>query len=454
MFVDPSQMNFSLQSASPCRNCGCHQYDMGAVPFEDIPAAPPYFYAGESSFSDSGVLLRWVNPTTTVGGNPIGAISAVHIWRNDSLIAEITDFSGGDTLEFLDAIPQPDYYRYYISATDGMGRKGWRLYSNEFWLGGPINGIVLWEFDKTPVTGNIVKSLLKEAGYAKPIYTAPNAGRYALGSSVELVMVCLGIYPNNHVLSTEEGIILKEYLDGGGNVYMEGGDTWYFDPPTAVHPYFHINATADGSDDLFIVEGAAGTPYAGMYITYNGENSWMDHIEAASGSQRILINNSLGTGVGVAYDGSGYKTIGTAFEFGGLLDGVTPSTKEDLLLEMLDFFEIEIIITGIEDDLNSAAIPTDFVLKPNYPNPFNSTTTFSFGLPGNGQVELQIFDINGRLIFNNDLGKRESGWHRFSWEGLTNQRHPVASGIYFYRFIYQGNDGAKISRIGKLHLVR
>ena len=47
---------------------------------------------------------------------------------------------------------------------------------------------------------------------------------------------------------------------------MEGGDTWYFDDTTAVHPYFEIDAMDDGCADLFHVAGDTGTVYNNMYF--------------------------------------------------------------------------------------------------------------------------------------------------------------------------------------------
>lgn len=86
---------------------------------------------------------------------------------------------------------------------------------------------------------------------------------------MEAVFVCLGIYPNNHILTNDEAIKLQHYLDAGGNVYMEGDVTWYFDTQTVVHPYFHINAVADVTSDLFSVSGEPGSVYANMYFPYN-----------------------------------------------------------------------------------------------------------------------------------------------------------------------------------------
>ncbi len=448
--MNPAQKNFSLQTTSPCGHSGCEGYHIGAIPCEDIPAAPPYFSINTGSASGE-VLLRWINPAKTFQGNPLDTLSAVHIWRNDTLIAELTDFTGADTLEFSDQLPQPDYYRYTIRAVDSAGSKGCRLYGIESWQGGPINGIVIWELDKTPITGSAFHSLLRSAEYSAPIYVSRSAVRYPLESALDLVIVCLGIYPNNHVLADEEAQLLKNYLDAGGNVYMEGGDTWYFDTQTVVHPYFKINATADGSEDLSMVDGQAGTPYQEMSFTYTGENSWMDHIEATPQSQRILKNHTLGTGVGVACVGNEYKTIGTAFEFGGLVDGASPSTKKDLLMAMLEFFGIQ--ITAITPPV-AGNVPSEFQLKPNFPNPFNSSTAFTFGLPGRGEVEFTIYDLAGRKVFQENLGEREAGWHVFRWNGQANRGAGVASGVYFYRFAYRDLRNRVILQSGKLHLVR
>ncbi|MBN3034886.1 MAG: hypothetical protein JW861_04815 [Bacteroidales bacterium] len=152
------------------------------------------------------------------------------------------------------------------------------------------------------------------------------------------VFVCLGIYSNNHVLTSTEGQTLANYLNNGGMIYMEGGDTWYYDPQTAVHPMFKINDISDGSGDMGTVLGQTGTFTEGMSFQYSGENNWMDHIEAFSPAFKILQNQSPSYGTGVAYDAGTYKTIGTGHEFGGLNNGAFPSTRDELMKQYLDFF--------------------------------------------------------------------------------------------------------------------
>lgn len=154
------------------------------------------------------------------------------------------------------------------------------------------------------------------------------------------IFVCLGIFPNNHPLSSTEGQVLADYLNAGGSLYMEGGDTWYFDPNTPVHNMFNINPIGDGYSDLSTIEGITGTPTEGMSFIYSGENEWIDRIDAISPAARIFENQSPQYGTCVAYNSGDYKTIGASHEFGGLDDGISPSTKEELMAEYLEFLGV------------------------------------------------------------------------------------------------------------------
>ena len=154
------------------------------------------------------------------------------------------------------------------------------------------------------------------------------------------VFVCLGIFSQNHVLSSSEGQTLANYLVNGGSIYMEGGDTWCYDQGTSVHDMFNINPITDGSSNMEIVEGNIGTFAEGMVFNYSGENSFMDQIEAIEPAVKIFENTSPSYGTGIAYNNGDYKTIGSSHEFGGLDDGTSPSTKEELMSAYLDFFGI------------------------------------------------------------------------------------------------------------------
>ena len=167
------------------------------------------------------------------------------------------------------------------------------------------------------------------------------SSEYATTFSTDLnsyysVFVCLGIYDNNYILQQSEGQLLAEYLDKGGKLYMEGGDTWAYDDTTAVHSYFNIYPTADGSSDLSTINGQSGSITEGLNYTYAGENNFIDHISPVSPAELIFENQSPLYDCGVAYDASDYKTIGVSFEFGGLVNGT--NTKQELMEKYLEFF--------------------------------------------------------------------------------------------------------------------
>ncbi len=155
--------------------------------------------------------------------------------------------------------------------------------------------------------------------------------------------VCLGVYSSNTVLTSAQGQQLANFLNGGGSLYMEGGDTWFYDPQTPVHSMFKINATGDGSSDLSTINGQTGTFTEGMSFVYNGENAWIDRIEPISPAVKIFQNQSPAYGTAVAYDHGSYKTIGASHEFGGLSNGA--STKVALMEEYLTFFGV--LSTGV-----------------------------------------------------------------------------------------------------------
>ncbi len=160
-------------------------------------------------------------------------------------------------------------------------------------------------------------------------------------SQYEIIFVLLGIYDENHVLTADEGNLLADFLNDGGNLYLEGGDTWFYDSQTAVHSLFNINAESDGSSDLANINGQVDTFTENMNFSYSGDNNWIDHISAISPAENIFENDAPAYFCSVCYEDDNYKTIGASFEFGGLDDEILPSTKENLMHEILQFFEKE-----------------------------------------------------------------------------------------------------------------
>ncbi len=67
-----------------------------------------------------------------------------------------------------------------------------------------------------------------------------------------------------------------------------------------------------------------------------------------------------------------------------------------------------------------------------YPNPFSTSTTIEFVLKLRGQVEVSIYDVEGKRV--RTLGKEiySAGSHSVVWNGKNNQNKLVMPGLYFY----------------------
>ncbi len=69
----------------------------------------------------------------------------------------------------------------------------------------------------------------------------------------------------------------------------------------------------------------------------------------------------------------------------------------------------------------------------NYPNPFNPTTTISFSLQNNSNVEISIYNIKGQRVKQLVSDQLASGEHSVVWNGKDDNYQPVGSGVYFYK---------------------
>jgi hypothetical protein len=91
----------------------------------------------------------------------------------------------------------------------------------------------------------------------------------------------------------------------------------------------------------------------------------------------------------------------------------------------------------ILSNLTAKAIPKYSKLMQNWPNPFNPETWIPFQLSKDADVKLTIYDINGQLVRQFDLGYVPAGIYRIKdnaiyWNGTNSSGERVSSGIYFY----------------------
>jgi hypothetical protein len=106
---------------------------------------------------------------------------------------------------------------------------------------------------------------------------------------------------------------------------------------------------------------------------------------------------------------------------------------EKLMADMLGWIQQTGPIVGIAQNGNEPEIPTHFAVHPNYPNPFNPTTTIAYDLPRSGKVEVAVYNILGQKVATLVSGAQKAGRYKVQLDASQ-----WASGLYFFRVQYDG----------------
>ncbi|MFH1238616.1 MAG: Ig-like domain-containing protein, partial [bacterium] len=90
----------------------------------------------------------------------------------------------------------------------------------------------------------------------------------------------------------------------------------------------------------------------------------------------------------------------------------------------------------------------------NFPNPFKESTKFTYILSRDAdEVKIEVFDLNGELLYETtDLG-RLSGYNETYWDGTNKYGEKLANGVYLYRITVTGN-GQTVKMIKKMAVVK
>ena len=90
------------------------------------------------------------------------------------------------------------------------------------------------------------------------------------------------------------------------------------------------------------------------------------------------------------------------------------------------------------ENILAAMRPTETLLLANYPNPFNPETWIPYQLANDGDVQISIYDINGALVRQLNLGYQQAGYYTNRsraayWDGTNEFGERIATGVYFYQ---------------------
>jgi hypothetical protein len=198
----------------------------------------------------------------------------------------------------------------------------------------------------------------------------------------------------------------------------------------------------------------------GFPETYIPGQSYTITVAHQSGSTIRQFNSSVRVGTGSTNAGNIYaSTNTTTYNTSGETNGVHFSASSQnngsflWVAPAAGAGEVRLYFAGLQGSLSSGAdtsfsltslesttgieeepgLPGAFSLEQNYPNPFNSSTVINFSLSQPGHVEFSIYDLTGRLIYDNSYDIDHPGITSIHWDGQSNQGNSVPSGVYFYQ---------------------
>lgn len=124
--------------------------------------------------------------------------------------------------------------------------------------------------------------------------------------------------------------------------------------------------------------------------------------------------------------GLGYFTTNDAFATADIVFGPSDTNTADTLMNQ----PIQ-VLPGVanEDGADNAA----FVLEPNQPNPFRTSTAIRYTLNRPAAVRVTVFDTRGRQVTVVDQGAQGVGEHRFDLAATS-----LSAGTYLYRLEVDG----------------
>ena len=219
-------------------------------------------------------------------------------------------------------------------------------------------GIFVWEGPEGGVgfSGQYIFDYLSGIGLAPVLSRAEGLPSSLMG--YDAVFMSLGNTGDNNItrLTNPLAEILQDYLENGGSVYLEGGEPlgWDQRDNSELHQLFSLDDAEDGESDpnyIDYLEGLAGSLADGMLFTGSDQQNanYIDTFIPNAQGISVFAESGYGT---VAAQGIGdynQRTFCFSYALAQLQDGDHPSTRENLMVQLVNFFLLD---PGVMGDVN------------------------------------------------------------------------------------------------------
>lgn len=180
------------------------------------------------------------------------------------------------------------------------------------------------------------------------------------------------------------------------------------------------------------------------YITHFGNNGLIikDMTLVNMAKQKTIPNVK----VSLLSEDSSITNISRSLSFGNLIPEERRTVGTPIIVSIKEIRNYKFVAEISSDDnvfwydtiyykspvyfVENKKLPVGYTLEPNYPDPFNPTTTIIYSIPKPSHVKIEVYDILGRIVKSLVNEQQEAGYHKTEFSSLNLS---LGSGIYFYR---------------------
>ncbi|MGH1363969.1 MAG: T9SS type A sorting domain-containing protein [Calditrichia bacterium] len=205
--------------------------------------------------------------------------------------------------------------------------------------------------------------------------------------------------------------VRKNYLGGGLTVLSDVGNPW---PSGDTYHVYAARRAGNGTRD-------------GAIVVINNHDSqtkglWVDSSPSGWGNwaNTTLVNAFDNTQTTQVYgDGRVYVSA--------------PARGYAVYVKQSDYLAYSKVGSIADNGGVVTAVPAEFSLLSNYPNPFNPQTTIRYQLPSEGRVKVDVFNALGQHVIRLVDEDAQAGSHSMQWDAREQP-----SGVYFLSVQWQG----------------
>ena len=183
-----------------------------------------------------------------------------------------------------------------------------------------------------------------------------------------------------------------------------------------------------GVPETYLIDARSDNQRHRLYLIFEDANG-IEYKFKSSGffSGELWETRSISSEAIIPRDGAEYYPMTLKKIYIDLANGIVSGTL------YFDFIRTTYPGWTAIEETGEGAIPSEFDLKQNYPNPFNPITAINYQLSAHSDVDLSIYDVNGRKVATLINGSQESGKYTISFDASM-----LPGGVYFYRLMTEG----------------